>query len=130
MPQFGYPHDHPDDVTANSLDTKHVAMSHDPASSVTIGTIWSDIKGSENWEKHIIHIYFFNMDISLIMNITGMKIATHVAENRLEGIVSQNFDISLSFCFILCRRLNFQKYYKKSQKLPFFSLKRNYDLNE
>ena len=61
------------------------------------------------------------MDISLIMNITGMKIAIHVAETRLEGRVSQNFDIGLSFCFILCSRLNFKK--KKSQKLPVFCSK-------
>ena len=62
---------------------------------------------AENWEKHIIHIFFLNMNISLIMNITGMKIAIHVAETRLEGNVSQYFDIGLSFCVILCRRLNF-----------------------
>ena len=65
------------------------------------------LKCAEYWGKHIIHIYFFNMNISLIMNITGMGIAIHVAETRLEGRVSQNFDIGLSFCFILCRRLNF-----------------------
>ena len=58
-----------------------------------------------------------NMNISLIMNITGMKIAIHVAETRLEGSVSQNFDIGLSFCVILCRRLNFLKYYKKITKV-------------
>ena len=58
------------------------------------------------------------------MNITGMKIGMHVAETRLEGRVSQNFDIGLSFCFILCRRMNFLKKYKKSQKLPVFFLKK------
>ena len=46
------------------------------------------------------------MDISLIKTIMGMKIAIHVAETHWEGRVSQNFDIALSFCFILCRRLN------------------------
>ena len=64
-----------------------------------------------------------NMDISLIMKITGIKLAIHVAEIRLEGRVSQNFDIGLSFCFMLCRRLNFLKKYKKSQKLPVFCSK-------
>ena len=48
----------------------------------------------------MIHIYFFNMDISLIINITGMRIAIHLAETHLEGRVSQNFDTGLSFCFI------------------------------
>ena len=65
------------------------------------------LKCAENGEKHIFHIYFLNMDISLIMKITGMKIAIHVAEIRWEGRVSQNFDIGLSFCLILCRKLNF-----------------------
>ena len=57
------------------------------------------------------------------INITGMRIPIHVAETRLEGRVSQNFDIGLSFCFILCRRLNFEKTNKKSQKLPVFCSK-------
>ena len=50
---------------------------------------------------------FFNMDISLIMSITDMKIATHIAETYLEGSTSLNSDIGLSFCFIVCGRLNF-----------------------
>ena len=37
------------------------------------------------------------MDISLIMNITGMTIAIHVAGTRLEGRVSQSFDIGSEF---------------------------------
>ena len=45
------------------------------------------------------------------MTITGMELAIHVAEIRLEGSVSRKFDIGLSFCFILCRRL------KKIQKI-------------
>ena len=65
------------------------------------------LKCAENCEKLIFHMYFFNMDISLIMKMTGMKIAIHVAEIRWEGRVSQNFDIGLSFCLILCRKLNF-----------------------
>ena len=67
------------------------------------------IKCAENWEKQISHKHFFNMDISLIMKITGMKIAIHVAETRLEGRVSQNFDLGLRFCFISCRRLYLKK---------------------
>ena len=81
------------------------------------------MKCAKNEEKHIFHIYFFNMDISLIMKTTGSKLDIHVAEIRLEGRVSQNFDIDLSFCFMLCRRLNFFKKYKKSQKLPVFCSK-------
>ena len=63
-----------------------------------------------------------NMDISLIMKITGIKLAIHVAEIRLEGRVSQNFDTGLSFCFMLCRRLNFKKEKKKITKVTRFLL--------
>ena len=45
-----------------------------------------------------------------------MKIAVHVAETHSEGRVSQNFDIGLSFCFILCRKMDFQS-------CPFLALK-------
>ena len=76
------------------------------------------MKCAENWEKQIFHIYFFNMDISLIINITVIKIAIHVAETCLEGRVSQNCYIGLRFYFILCRRLNLKNKYKKSQMLP------------
>ena len=32
-----------------------------------------------------------------------------IAEIFMEGSVSQNFDLGLSFCFILCRRRHFEK---------------------
>ena len=57
------------------------------------------------------------------MKTTGIKLVIHVAEIHLEGRVSQNFDIGLTFCFMLCRRLNFFLKYKKSQKLPVFCSK-------
>ena len=34
--------------------------------------------------------------------------------------MSQIFDIGLGFCFMLCRKGNFEKIYKKTQKLPVF----------
>ena len=34
--------------------------------------------------------------------------------------MSQNFDIGLGFCFIVCRRWKLEKKYKKLQKLPVF----------
>ena len=46
-------------------------------------------------EKTHFYIYFFNMDLSLIMNITGTKIDTHVAETCLERGMFQKFDIGL-----------------------------------
>ena len=47
------------------------------------------------------------MDFSLIMKLTGMTTAMYVAEINWEGRVSQNFDIVLSFSFIIFRRLDF-----------------------
>ena len=34
--------------------------------------------------------------------------------------MSQNFDLGLSFGFMVCRRRDFEKDYKHSQKLPVF----------
>ena len=36
----------------------------------------------------------------------------YIAEICLEGRVSQNFDLGLSFCFMVCRRRDFEKDYK------------------
>ena len=38
----------------------------------------------------------------------------------MEGSVSQNYDIGLSFCFIVCRRWKLGRKYKKSKKFPVF----------
>ena len=62
---------------------------------------------ADNWEIHIFHIYFLNMDFSLIMKLTGMKIAMYVDGTHWEGRVSQNFDIDLSFSFMIFRRVKF-----------------------
>ena len=47
------------------------------------------------------HIYFLNMDISLIIIVTCSKLSTHDARTHSEGSVSQNFDLGFSFCFIV-----------------------------
>ena len=60
------------------------------------------------------------MDISLIKAAFCLKICICIVEICMEGSVSQNLDLGLSFCFIVCRRKNFEKKYKKSQKLPVF----------
>ena len=67
--------------------------------------------------------YFLNMNISLIMRLTCLKIVRHVLKTHLEGRVSQNFDVCLSFNLIAFRRGDFQKNTKISQKYPFFALK-------
>ena len=66
----------------------------------------------EHCEENIFHTHFFNMDISLVIKLIIMKIAKHVPEIHWEGRMSQYVDIGLSFCFILCRRVDFQKDYK------------------
>ena len=62
------------------------------------------------------------MDISLIKAPRSMYLRTwiYIAEICLEESVSQNVDLGLSFCFMVCRRRGFEKDYKKSQKLPGF----------
>ena len=73
-----------------------------------------------NMKTNIFHVYFLNMDISLIIAPISLKICMCIAEIDMEGSVSQNFDLGLSFCFMQCRRRHFEKKYKKSQKLPVF----------
>ena len=57
--------------------------------------------------KYIFFTYFFHMDFSLIIKLTGMKTVMYVAGTYWEGRVSQNFDIDLSFSFRIFRRVNF-----------------------
>ena len=68
-----------------------------------------------NMKIHIFHVYFVNMDISLIIAVFMC-----IADIYMEGSVSQNFDLGLSFCFMQCRRRHFEKKYNKSQKLHVF----------
>ena len=60
------------------------------------------------------------MDISLIKASMYLRTWIYIAEICLEGSMSQNFDLGLSFCFMVCKRRDFEKDYKKSQKLPVF----------
>ena len=54
-------------------------------------------------KTHIFHVYFFNMDISVIIALISLKICMCIAEICMEGRVSQNVDLGRSFCFMLCR---------------------------
>ena len=74
----------------------------------------------QNGKIHIFHKHFLNMNISFIMPFEILIFFVYVGKTYFEGSVSQNFDIGLSFCFIVCRRWNFAKNEKKSQKLPVF----------
>ena len=64
-----------------------------------------------------------NMDISLIIALICLKICMFLAELCMEGTVSENFDLGLSFYFMLCRRRHFERKYRKSQKLSVFYYK-------
>ena len=57
------------------------------------------------------------------MALRCLEIVIHVTEVCLERNVSQNFDIRLSFCFMVCRKRKFAKITKKSQKLLVFFYK-------
>ena len=74
----------------------------------------------QNLKIIIFHIYFFNMDNSLIIKLICLKIRMYIPWICLEGRMSQNFDIGFSFHFIVCRRWELEKNTKKIQKLPVF----------
>ena len=72
-------------------------------------------------------IFFEHGYISLIMALIFLKICMFIAEIFIEGSVSHNFDLGLSFYFMLCRRRHFEKKYKKAQQITkvtcFFIIK-------
>ena len=80
-------------------------------------------KYAANRKILIFHTYFFNMDNSLIMRHICLKNAINVLQTHLEGWVSQNFDIGLSFNLIASIRGDFQNISIKSQNLPVFCSK-------
>ena len=71
----------------------------------------------------IFHVYFLNMHILLIIAPIYLKTCMCIAKICMEGSVSQNVDLGLSFSFMLFRRWNIEKKYKKSQELPVFCYK-------
>ena len=72
----------------------------------------------------IFHIHFLNMDISLIIALITLETCMCIAEICMEGSVSQNFELGLSFCFMVSRRRNFGKKIQKFTKVTrFFTIK-------
>ena len=72
----------------------------------------------------IFHVYFLNMDISLIIALISLKTCMYIAGIYMEGRVSQNFELGLSFCFMVCRSRNFEKKNTKIHKsYLFFTIK-------
>ena len=75
-----------------------------------------------NLKTPIFHVYFFNMDISLFIAFC-LKICICIAQICMEGTVSQNFDLGLSFCFMVCRTKHFEKKKKNHKSYLFFTIK-------
>ena len=53
----------------------------------------------QNWKMTNFYIYFLNMDISLIIIVTFLKLFTHDAMIHLEGSYLKM--LGFSFCFIV-----------------------------
>ena len=51
-------------------------------------------------KKLFFHFYFLNKGISPNIQVNILKFSTDVKNILMEGSVSQNFDVGLSFCFI------------------------------
>ena len=77
----------------------------------------------ENMKIHVFDIYFFNMDLSLIIALICLKICMYILKMYMEGIVSQIFDIAFSFCLIVCRRWKLEKNTNNHKSYPFFVIK-------
>ena len=76
--------------------------------------------GSIKCKNLFFHIIFLNMDISITILDTAMKSCMTLLYIHSEGSVSQFFYLGLSFYFMLFRKTNVLKMYKK---LPDFSCK-------
>ena len=73
-----------------------------------------------NFRILIFHVYFFNMDISLIIALISLKTCMCTAGICMEGSMSQNFELGLSFCLMVCRRRTFEKNKQKKKKVTRF----------
>ena len=74
-----------------------------------------------NLKINIFHVYFSNMDISLIIALICLKMCMCVAEICMEGCLSQSFDLGLSFCLMLCISRHFEKKVKKITNVTRFA---------
>ena len=72
-----------------------------------------------NIKKKSFLMYIFLTWMSLIIALISLKTCICIAGICMEGSMSQNFELWLRFCFMVCRRRNFGEK-KKSQKLPVF----------
>ena len=68
-----------------------------------------DLKKKDN---HFLHFYVLNSDISLIIEITIIKLDTNVKNIHMEGLLSQMFYLGLSSCFRYLKKRNFLCFFK------------------
>ena len=75
----------------------------------------------KNLKNLIFHVNFLNMDISIIIALICLKICMCISEICMEGSMSQNFDLGLSFCYVEDGVLGENT--KKRKSYPFFITK-------
>ena len=77
-----------------------------------------------NVKTLIFHVHFFNMNISLFIAPICLKICMCIAEVCMEGSLSHNFDIGLTFFYIYYVEEGILKKGTKNHKsYPFFIIK-------
>ena len=69
------------------------------------------------FENSLFFLYFFNNDFSLNIQCILLRLNTHVHDDHWEGIMSQIFDLGLSFCFMQSGK---KKFKKMTKSYPFF----------
>ena len=66
------------------------------------------VSGSK-FEKSFFFLYFVNKNISFNIPWRILKFEILINEGYMEGTMSQNFYLGLSFCFIKSRKLSLKK---------------------
>ena len=71
----------------------------------------------------IFDIYFFNMNISLIIEHICLRICMYIPKMYMDRMVSQIFDIGFSFVLLCVEDDNLKKYTNNHKSYPFFVIK-------
>ena len=86
-------------------------------------TLWMSVQMYREFENPYFSCIL--LDISLIIALISLKPCMCIDGICMEGSMSQNFELGLSFCFMVCRRRNLGKNTKNSQKFPVSYHKNN-----
>ena len=82
--------------------------------------LWIIIWRCGKLKNYFFHQHFLNGDKSLHRHKKLLKFCLCVLQYHIEGTVSQNFYLGLSFCFMKSRKNKFQEMIKS---YPFFTIK-------